>query len=74
MLLVRLLPLVLLLAACALTEKELAEREYREAERHARFLEFKKRCEAEGKAVVIRSRGRVRPDGLPGPGDRWSCQ
>lgn len=52
----------------------MADREYRLGELHAEFLEYRKACRARGGTVVIRSRGRLRPDGMPKHGDTWYCR
>lgn len=63
------------LGACApLTEQEIFEREYQRGEFKARFLDFRKACEAEGGTVVIRSRGRLGADRIPGYGDQYHCE
>lgn len=62
-----------LVACTPLTEREIAEREYRRGEFRAKFLEFRRECEARGGTVVVRSRRRVGPDRIPQLGDHYYC-
>lgn len=67
---------VILLAACAApTEKQIEAREYRDAERLAKFLEVRQRCRDSGGILVVEGlRGRVGKSSVPGGGDMVRCQ
>jgi len=63
------------MAACApFSEKQMIEREYQRGEYKARFLDYRDACEAEGGTVIIRSRRRLGPDGIPEYGDDYHCE
>lgn len=62
-------------AACApLDERQLAERDYRRADREAVFHDFRARCRSKGKRIVIYADQRIGRDGVPGPGNVVFCR
>jgi hypothetical protein len=67
---------VILLAACAApTEKQIEAREYRDAERLAKFLEVRQRCRESGGILIVQGlEGRVGKSNIPKGSDQVRCQ
>ena len=67
---------VMLLAACAApSEKQIEAREYRDAERQAKFLEFRQRCRESGGILVVQGlKVRVGKSSVTDGGDQVRCQ
>jgi hypothetical protein len=67
---------VILLAACAApSEKQIEARQYREAERQAEFLEFRRRCRESGGVLVVQGlEGRIGRGSMPKGSDQVRCQ
>ncbi|HSD68080.1 MAG TPA: hypothetical protein VLB07_00945 [Woeseiaceae bacterium] len=67
---------IILLGACAApTEKQIEAREYRDAERMAKFLEIRQRCRDSGGILVVQGlEGRVGKGSMPRGSDQVRCQ
>lgn len=66
----------LFLAGCAApTEKQIEAREYRDAERMAKFVEIRQRCRDSGGILVVQGlEGRVGKGSMPKGSDQVRCQ
>ena len=62
------------LTACApLPERAQEAREYRRADFENQFLDYRRRCHAAGKRIMIMANGKVGHDGVPNRGDYYTC-
>ncbi|MEM8816718.1 MAG: hypothetical protein AAGE85_12905 [Pseudomonadota bacterium] len=62
------------LTACAsLPEHAQEARDYRRADFENRFIDYRQRCHASGRRVVIMASGKVGMDGIPNRGDYYTC-
>lgn len=67
--------LVLMTACAAPSEKQIEAREYRDAERLAKFLEIRRRCLDSGGILVVEGLGgRIGKTSVPSDGDIVRCQ
>jgi len=66
--------LAVCLTACApLPERAQEAREYRRADFENQFLDYRQRCHAAGKRIMIMASGKVGRDGVPNRGDYYTC-
>ena len=64
----------LLLAACVpLNEDAREDREYRNLDFQARFLEYRRQCYARGGRIYVNATGSLDRDGIPRRGSRYTC-
>ena len=62
------------LSGCAtLGEDALERREYRNADYHHQFTEFRHNCTQKRKRIVIQAQARLDRRGIPRPGDHYFC-